>query len=192
MPENDFDPFADAPDNGEDWPTESPAPEPEPAPKKTTRKSSTTTKKESNTVAPAEGKIVITHKGGAGFDAPWIVLHLESEEEAASYYGIDNDPDRKVFLKNLMEQTQKASAYFTSLAPNKPQGGGGGSARSGGAPAGAQEHPDGKTEFCEHGKMVFKSGISGPNSKKPGTPYKMFTCPRTDLPRSEQCRPKNA
>lgn len=51
----------------------------------------------------------------------------------------------------------------------------------------AAPKPDGSTPTCAHGEMSWKEGISGPNSKNPGTPYKMWACPSPN--RADQCRP---
>ena len=72
------DPFAT---KAEETPTEAPETTPEPTEKKKT----TTKKKESKTVAEnTEGKIVVTLKGGKGYEAPWIVIHANDVEEALS------------------------------------------------------------------------------------------------------------
>lgn len=60
-------------------------------------------------------KIVLTLKGGAGFDDPWIVIHASSVKDA-------DDALSDEALPGLMERTQKAAAYFRSQAPEKPKG----------------------------------------------------------------------
>lgn len=47
--------------------------------------------------------------------------------------------------------------------------------------------PQGTTPTCSHGEMQWKEGVSGPNSKNPGTPYRMWACPSSN--RAEQCKP---
>lgn len=54
------------------------------------------------------------------------------------------------------------------------------------APAPAPK-PDGANPTCAHGAMLWKEGISGPNSKNPGTPYRMWACPSSN--RADQCKP---
>lgn len=179
----DFDPFDDAPEDTEET---TPEPEPKPEPKKTARK---TTKKETKPVAEQDenrqSKLSITLKGGAGFDAPWLVLYPDSLEEARELLGEEN----RETLKEVLELTQKASQFFISKgsgsAPAPRNGGNGGGGR-GNAPQGAQEHPEGRREFCEHGEMKYMSGVS----KKTGKPYKMFVCQSGD--RNNECRPKSA
>lgn len=52
-------------------------------------------------------------------------------------------------------------------------------------PAAPAAPSDGPT--CHHGAMTYREGISGPNSKNPGTPYKMWVCPERN--RDAQCKP---
>lgn len=56
-----------------------------------------------------EGKIVVTLKGGKGYEAPWIVVHANSVDEAHKVF------DDKRFHE-LMERTLKAGAYFAGKA----------------------------------------------------------------------------
>jgi len=123
---------------------------------------------------PSEGKVVVTLKGGAGYDAPWIVVHADSVDDA--YHQVNSN-----MMLELMRVTQLAGADFTGKAPTKP------AAQQGvvqpqqsRAPQGAQEAPGGEKRFCEHGEMVFKTGIS-----KAGNPYKLFSC---TAPRGQQCK----
>src|SRR5690606_30887970 len=106
------------------------------------------------TPEPTNTEVSVTLKGGAGYDAPWVV------------------PRRPAASQGSQQQAARQQAPVNR------------------APAGAQEHPEGKREFCEHGEMIYKSGIAGPRAKNPGKPYSMFTCPHPV--REEQCRPKNA
>ena len=41
------------------------------------------------------------------------------------------------------------------------------------------------TPTCQHGQRIYKSGLSGPNSKQPGKPYSMWVCPMPQGP--ERC-----
>lgn len=117
-------------------------------------------------------KVVLTFKAGTGFDQPWIVLRASSVDEAESLL------DQK--LANLMEKTKRVAAFFN---------GGGAPAQSGGGqqnrqapPQGAQQHPQGRKEFCAHGEMKYLSGVS----KKTGKPYSMFACNSGD--RNNECK----
>ena len=123
-------------------------------------------------VEQADGKVVLTFKGGRDFDAPWIVIHANSLEDAYEQVTVKGE-----LLGKLMERTKNAGAHFAGKPPAAPQGG---SEPTRQAPAGAQQAPGGETRFCEHGEMVFKSGVS-----KAGKPYKLFSC---TAPRESQCK----
>lgn len=171
------DPFADAPDEAQtDTPTaeEAPVTETKTAPKKSTAK-----KPAAAAVVPSEGKVVLTFKGGTGFDAPWIVIHAEDLHDA---YDQVNGENAKL-LADLMTKTQAAGQHFAGMAPKGSSGGGQSQGGGGGrqAPQGAQEAPNGEERFCAHGKMQFKSGVS-----KAGKAYKGFFCSSRD--RNDQCK----
>jgi hypothetical protein len=112
----------------------------------------------------SDGKFVGTLKGGRDFDEPWIVLHCDTLQEL-----VDNLTNREL-LGQAMDAAQQASKRFRDLRPtedkgtaasapqNIPQG------RAQGRPQAATEHPKGRKEFCQHGEMVFKSGL-GKNEK---------------------------
>lgn len=106
-----------------------------------------------------EGKVSITLKGGAGFDAPWVVIHAVSLEDAYEQVSGDNAG----LLAKIMDRTASAASYFSGL-------------RTPAAPAqkpAAQQAPAGAPE-CPPG-WEFKSGVS-----KAGKPYKGFFPPRGD------------
>lgn len=125
----------------------------------------------------ADGKVVLTFKGGAGFDAPWVVIHADGIQEAHEFVSGDNAS----LLAQVMERVQSAAKHFAGMAPASSGQRSGGAPRSGGgAPAAAQAAPGGETRQCAHGEMVFKSGVS-----KAGKPYKLFSC---TAPRDSQCK----
>jgi|SRR5690606_14341081 len=128
----------------------------------------------SSVVPSGDGKVVVTLKGGTGFDAPWIVIHADSVADALRQFDAD--------LASLMEQAQKASAKFAELSSKPAAAPAAQSRPSTAAPAGASQAPNGQTETCAHGEMVYRSGVS-----KAGKPYKMFACPERD--RNAQCDP---
>lgn len=141
-----------------------------------------TTVAETPTVEPAQvtgdqNYVTVILKGGAGYGAPSVSIRGASVSDALRHIeGAEDD------LKELLRKTaQFGKAYGILVDGDKPAGG----APQRSAP-GPQEHPDGKKEFCEHGQMQFKSGIS----KKTGKAYSMFVCPSGD--RNNECRPKNA
>ncbi|OHT67808.1 hypothetical protein BKG67_23130 [Mycobacteroides chelonae] len=131
------------------------------------------------TVAPSEdGKVVLTFKGGTGYDAPWIVIHATSLEDAHDQVTGENAN----LLAKVMTQTQNAGSHFSRLGGGKPTGGG----NSGGgsnAPQAAQQAPNGEKQYCQHGEMEYKTGIS----QKSGKHYALFSC---TAPRDEQCKAK--
>lgn len=122
------------------------------------------------------GKVTTTFKGGRDFDAPWIVIHSATVEEAIETV---KDTDK---LKELFQLTQSGATFFASLGGgSKPASGGGAPAQqTSRAPQGATEAPGGEKRYCDHGEMVFKSGVS-----KAGNPYKLFSC---TAPRNSQCK----
>lgn len=158
-----FDPFAD------DL-------QPEPVAANNTDAWNETEKKENKVMAGAntEGKIVVTLKGGAGFDAPWIVVHATDAADALEQL---ND---KV-LGELIARTKTVSAHFS---------GGSGNAGRPASPQSNSRPPQqqapasaGNAPGCDHGTRVYKSGVS-----KAGKPYKMWACPSGD--RNDQCSPE--
>lgn len=137
----------------------------------------------------SEGKVVVTLKGGNGYDQSWIVIHAEDAAEAAAQL---EDVDS---IKRLIVATRNAERYFHSTGQQQggaqSNGGGqqsrggdsGGQGRTKGRPQGAAQAPDGEVRYCDHGEMVFKSGTG-----KNGKPWKAFMCP---APRgSNQCDPE--
>lgn len=56
-------------------------------------------------VEDSNGKVVVTLKGGKGYEAPWIVLHCDTVAEAN---GLLSDEG----LKELIDRTTKAGQYF--------------------------------------------------------------------------------
>jgi len=201
-----FDPFED------DGYEEDQAPDEAPAPRKTGKRTTTTprspqsktgdeargpeatiTKKETKPVAETDNDdfhpITLSWKGHTGYDAPLFAVKFKTLEDAAVFLGLDpaDYTVQQDLLKAVFAASQKAGAYFISQAPTKTPG----ENKSGdryGPPQGATEHPQGKKEFCQHGEMTYKSGVSGPRAKNPGKPYQMFVCGSN----VEGCKPKNA
>ena len=158
------DPFANAPADEAQAPTT-----PEPAKKAAPKKAPVTVDVKPN-IVPA-GEVVVTLKGGSGFDAPWIVIHAASVEDAEAQLDAN--------LAKLMEKTQKASSHFAGLGVFN--GGPPTRQERQPAPAEAQGAPGGETRACRHGEMRFKSGIS-----KAGKPYQAFFCTSGD--RNDECK----
>ena len=110
----------------------------------------------------SEGKLTVTLKGGAGFDAPWIVIHSTDVDDALDVFG---DPGK---LANLMERVQSAGKFFAGLAPAKAA-----ASSSGGAPARpGSEAPNG-TEEAPGPDWTYKTGVG-----KNGKTWKAWMPPR--------------
>lgn len=162
------DPFATAPsdDEAQTAPAEAPAEAPVASAQVT----------KPTVVEQADGKVVLTFKGGRDFDAPWIVIHAASLEDAYEQLTTKGD-----LLGKVMERTANAGRHFAGSAPKAAPAQSGGGAPQRQAPQAAQEAPGGEKRFCEHGEMVFRSGVS----KSSGKPYKLFSC---TAPRDQQCK----
>lgn len=122
-----------------------------------------TTTKENNMTDTTTAKITSTYKGGSGFDAPWIVIHSDTLEDAL-------EQAKNPVLKELMEATQAGGKHFASMGNSAPAAGG--NARSG-QPQGSQTPPAGAPD-CPPG-WSYKEGVS-----KAGKAYKGFFPPRGD------------
>ncbi|AXH49515.1 hypothetical protein SEA_DRFEELGOOD_45 [Mycobacterium phage DrFeelGood] len=127
----------------------------------------TTVVNNSSNVAPGEGKIVTTLKGGRDFDAPWIVIHASSVEESDALL------DAK--FKDYMDKVKKVAAAFAggSAAPAPAQSSGGGYQRQ--APQGAQEAPEWAPPK-PYDDFVYKTGVS----KKTGKVWHAWMPPTKD------------
>lgn len=126
-----------------------PTPETKPETKKKTTK-----KKETATVAEnTEGKIVVTLKGGKGYEAPWIVIHANDVNEANEHLNDEN-------LAELIKQTKKVSEFFNGGANTQAASG------PKGQPQAATQAPNGQTPPDGY---EFRSGVS-----KAGKPWKAF------------------
>jgi hypothetical protein len=55
--------------------------------------------------------VTVTLKGGAGFDAPWIVIHAGDVTDAYEQLSGDN----AAVLSKLMDRTRNAASHFVSL-----------------------------------------------------------------------------
>lgn len=127
-------------------------------------------------VSGGEGKITLTFKGAGGYGDRWIVAHVANPAEGLELL---NDPK----FKELLDLSKRIATYDgAGSAPAQGGGGGGGQSQSR-APQAAQEAPGGEKQFCQHGEMVYKSGIA----KSSGKPYALFSC---TAPRGEQCDAK--
>ncbi|MEO3857466.1 hypothetical protein [Acrocarpospora sp. B8E8] len=122
--------------------------------------------------ADVTGKIVTTIKFGAGYDAPWVVIHADSIGDSDAI--LSEQATRDYFAK-----VGKAAGYAKNLYGGSAGGGqrggnaggsgyGGGSRGNGGGGNGGYRGKKGKVEdrggmyACDHGEAVYRSG----NGKK--------------------------
>jgi hypothetical protein len=125
-------------------------------------------------VGTDEGKLTLTFKGAGGYGDRWIVAHVANPTEGLSLL---NDPA----FKELMDLSKRIAAYDGAPQGNPPQAQAGSPpAQRSNAPQAAQEAPGGVKKYCNHGEMVFKSGIS-----QKGKAYQLFSC---TAPRDQQCK----
>lgn len=132
--------------------------------------------RESVSVQHSTDGVSATFKFGGQYSDPWVVV---KGADAAEVHEKLYDPK----FKELMDRVQFIASQYGSASPtaSKPaNGGGGGGGQQSRAPQGATQAPNGETRYCEHGEMVYKSGIS-----KAGNPYKLFSC---TAPRDKQCK----
>ncbi|GGM39287.1 hypothetical protein GCM10012275_07750 [Longimycelium tulufanense] len=153
-----FDPFADTAEPAAPAPTQEPWDE-APAPASTTPPDSDV------------HRVRITLKGGSGHDSPWVTIDGANIEDARAQIA------DKEALKALLDDVAKAGAYFARL------GNGGSRLNMNGKPASQQrpphqQAPGGQQRYCEHGPMVYKSGVG-----RNGKPWKAFDCPNSTCDR---------
>ena len=111
----------------------------------------TADKKETVTVTETQqDKIVITLKGGAGYDAPWVVIH--ADDIAAAKQTLADEE-----LNEVIDLAKKAGTYFA----------GGNSSAAKGKPTGATQAP-GNAPTPPEG-YVYKTGMG-----KNGRPWYAF------------------
>lgn len=104
----------------------------------------------------AEGKVVVTLKGGSGYDEPWVVIHADDLQDA-----LKQTTDYET-LGAIMDAAQKASKKFREFRPSDPTPNSasasqnGSQGRTSGKPASATDGPLG-VQMCQHGKKKFWS-----------------------------------
>lgn len=120
----------------------------------------TTEKKETaiSNSAPGSDKIVVTLKGGAGYDAPWIVFHGGTVQEV-------NATIQEAFSAGLHETVRKASQAFAPAQASP--------AFRGAAQATPQTpvQAQGDDKTCPHGQRVHRTGTSARG------PWSAWFCP---------------
>jgi hypothetical protein len=146
----DIDPFENVPADDAEAQFEPPAPK------------KAAVKKVAKADPDSEGKLTVTLKGGAGFDAPWIVVHAGSVDDALEVFQADATK-----LASLMDRVQAAGKHFTGLAPAKPASG------SGGAPARPGAEAPAGTPAAPGPDWTYKTGVG-----KNGKTWKAWMPPR--------------
>ena len=120
----------------------------------TKKKTTSTQKKENTTVAEnTEGKIVVTLKGGKGYEAPWIVIHANDVADA-------NEQLNDESLADLIKQTKKVAEFFNGGANTQADNGPKGQPQAATQAPNGQQPPEG---------YEFKSGVN-----KHGKPWQGF------------------
>lgn len=107
--------------------------------------------------ADADGKFVLTFKGGSGFEAPWLVAHLGSLDEA---HDLLRNPANAAKLREVLESAQGVATVFQGLAT-----GAGSSGQSHGAPARqpappAAQAPPANAPACPGPGWQYKTGVT--------------------------------
>ena len=113
-------------------------------------------------VEDSNGKVVVTLKGGKGYEAPWIVLHCDTVAEANGLLSDDG-------LKELIDRTTKAGQYFAKQGGvAAPAPAAAPAQAGGGSPYGAPQKP-------EHisGKVwqLIQQGGTLKRGKNPSNPW---------------------
>lgn len=116
------------------------------------------TKTVTTTNPDSQAKIVTTLKGGSGYNAPWVVIHSDTPEEALNV--LKNED-----IRELLDQAKKVGEYFGGASQAGPKNANSQPVASKQPPANAPECPEG---------WEFKSGISKRNNK----PWKGYFPPR--------------
>lgn len=115
-------------------------------------------KKKTPPAVETDGKVVMTFKGGAGYDAPWVVIHAAGLQEAHDFVTGDNAS----LLADVMTRVQSAGRHFASLSPAASKGAGAPAPSR--APQAAQDAPEWAPDKPFE-DFVYKSGI-GKNGKQ--------------------------
>ncbi len=119
------------------------------------------------------GEVVVTFKGGQGYDAPWVVVH--APDAASALAKLDQS------MADLMSRVGQISLFFQTKVGEftggaKPRG-------DGAKPQDvAKNAPSGEVKYCDHGTRVYNSGC------KDGKPWGGWFC---SLPKnaSGKCSP---
>lgn len=166
----------------------------------------------SGTVQVSGNRVSVTFKG-QDYDAAWIAVHTGSTDEALEILGGKADDDSPAsVLKALMDRAASLGRYFSKKQTDLKGGNGassggsrssgnssngsssssgsssnGGGRRQAGRPANSHESPDGDTRDCDHGQMVYRTGVTK-SGKNKGQTWRAFMCPSRDD--DDKCEPE--
>ncbi|MFI6319727.1 hypothetical protein ACIBG8_19490 [Nonomuraea sp. NPDC050556] len=98
-----------------------------------------------------EGKLVTTIKYGAGYGAPWDVLHTENLAEADAILA---SAEFKAHAELVVKVAKGVQALWgpEGNSGNRPAGGGGQTRQQQSPPPGVE------TKTCPHGEMTYRTG----------------------------------
>ena len=117
--------------------------------------------------------ITATLKGGAGFDAPWVVVHAADAAHLATM--LDS------LTKDVMSKVASAASLLQGeVGPSTPARGG---ARSAAPAAPVAAAPAGSARMCIHGERVHRTGQGAKG------PWQGWFCP-TPKGTPDQCPPQ--
>lgn len=133
---------------------------------------------DSATIAESDpvAEVVTTIKLGAGYDAPWIVMHAPNVESARR---LQTSPEFKTHLEHTFEVWKHVRGMVDEMglgAVSKPSGGSGSA-----GPRESRPNPPGVPEIaCEHGIRAYVSK---------GTWAALFCAAPEGTPDSQKCEP---
>lgn len=133
-----------------------------------------------------DGSVSATFKGSGEYSSSWYVVKAPSFERLAEM--LEDEASVKRALKAAYEVdkiVKQADRSLSNSGSQSQQKSGGYQKKQGGKPGepeGATKAPNGRTERCDHGDMIYRSGMG-----KSGKPWKAFFCPEKD--RNAQCEP---
>lgn len=127
-----------------------------------------------------EAAVTVTLKGGAGYEAPWLVLRGNTPAEVAGLLqNLGGLPEAVVSASNLFHAVHTTGP----LLPNAPQTPAPAAPQQPAAPQGwapappaaapVVGHPEGKVCEACNAPLQFKSGVA----KGSGKAYKLWSCP---------------
>lgn len=150
---------------------------------------SSTTVQEAPVSVPSESEISVTLKQHSGHNAPWIVVRAATAEEVKNQL-------RDVVNADLLRAVTITAAKFSGLTPSTPNASSAPTQQFQGQPSQPQQQyqqqpkaqaasqlpPGIEQKYCQHGPMVYKTGVN-----KWDKPYQAFFCP-TDKDDPSKCR----